>query len=113
MNEESVDVSDHLVVKGDWVLIANNRPDDSSPSREHRYCLIWVSDSPLNDNLMTGCLRLGQQKFIVKDLVIDFKSEPSPGFLLDSSSGFGFETPELRTSTVEKVIWEIERLSRL
>lgn len=101
-----------------WVLIkdqaegAESTVDQSTNpiGVEQSYFLVWAADEPLNEISLSACSALCRLPVFIKDLTLQFDTEPTPGFVLKSASGFGFESQFLCEKTMEKILWELNRL---
>lgn len=114
---ESVEIPGQIHIHDGWVLIQDQvviadlqNGSIKSGGAEQRYFLVWAADEPFSQNGIKACVALCQLPPFIKDLNIHFDMEPTPGFVLKSSSGFGFENRLLSEKTMEKILWELNRL---
>ena len=118
--DESTEVFGQVHTLGGWVLINDDltepgiKPGQASQANkaigaEQRFFLVWTSEEPLDHSSLLACAALCRLPPFIKDLTIQFDAEPTPGFVLYSRSGFGFESRLLSEKTMEKILWEFQK----
>lgn len=74
--------------------------------------IVWLHNAEPPDAIIHACHKLASINDLFPDFNLAFEQKPKFGFVLRSKKGWGFETPELTQKTLEKIIWELNRLSR-
>jgi hypothetical protein len=103
---------DILAQVGDWVLIGGQ------PSQADRkvleYFMVYVADTPLVQGFMQAAQRLVGSEYTetFKGMLIEFKTEPGPGFVLLVQRAWALETPAQRHSVLEQILWEVNHIGR-
>lgn len=94
----------------DWVLLHG----DVEPNwgRSGDYFMVWVSDNPPDDQTIKACGSLAQDPLAFPAFTIRIAEVPSFGLIVHSKTALGFEDSVRAQATLEKIIWEILRLSR-
>ena len=93
-----------------WVLVKSNEP--LVHFTEKQFFIVWIDEPSPDQTLLNACQKLANTPGLFIGLKLTFEDKPELGFVLDSSKGWGFETPDLTQKTLEKIIWELNRLCR-
>lgn len=112
-NDTQDSTEDILAQVGDWVLIGGK------PSQADRkvleYFMVYMGEAPLSNGFVQAAPRLGGAEYteIFRGMHIEFKADPSPGFVLQVERPWALETPAQRQNAVEQILWEINHLTRV
>lgn len=99
--------------QGDWTVIRGDTANDKPNTGE--YFFVWVGNTPLEESFVSSACLLNDDKNKPKfpGYSAKFHTDPSAGFVIQTQPGWDFETPAQIQSALEKVLWEVNRLSRL
>lgn len=100
----------------DWVIIKGKRLSD--PAYDTEYFFVWVSDTLLEPSFIEAALKLNlEQQSAKQDAVVGcsimFHPIPTPGFVVRTRATWDFESPSEAGNALSKLLWEVNRLSRV
>lgn len=93
-----------------WVMVKSSE-EQFTPGSVLIF-IVWLDNSEPSDAIIQASHELASIKDLFPDFSLAFQQKPKFGFVLQSKKGWGFETPDLTQKTLEKIIWELNRLSR-
>lgn len=99
----------------DWVIIKGSRLSD--PAYDTEYFFVWAGDALLEPSFIEAALKLNlEQQAKKQDMVVGcaimFHPIPTPGFVVRTRATWDFESPAEAGNALEKVLWEVNRVSR-
>lgn len=108
MSEDPV-IPESLERIADWVLLPESA--DDTWGKSDVYMLVWVGDDPPPTQVQNACLFLQNDPLAFTSFTVGAVQTPSFGLIINTKTGLGFEDSLRAKATLEKIIWEIERIS--
>ena len=95
----------------DWAVVRGNSVSTKGFSRE--YFFVYLGQMPLESDFMDAAshLSVNKKQVMFTGFQMSFVREPSPGFIVNTKNRWDFETPPQAEAALEKILWEINRLS--
>lgn len=99
---------DTLVVaeNENWIML---RVQDSDDDKLHM--LVWIGVS-VEPSLSVACEKLSVERDLIPGMVLEWKTEPSFGFLIHPKAGWVISDHKTEIQLFEKFAWELNRIMR-
>lgn len=107
--EDESSVVPNLERLDDWVLLPE---DPNSWGYKGDYFVVWVAETPPDASVIEACKALQKDSLAFPAFTVRMVETPSFGLIANSKNTIGFEDATRAKATLEKIIWEIQRLSR-
>ncbi|WP_334118553.1 hypothetical protein [Limnobacter sp.] len=107
------DTMEPIHAQGDWIVIRGEAAKEKPNMGE--YFFVWVGDTPLEESFVSsaGLINDEKNKPEFPGYSATFHTDPSAGFVIQTQPNWDFETPAQIQSALDRVLWEVNRLSRL
>lgn len=106
---ENADTPSNIERISDWILTPES--PELKWGNPGDYFVIWIADAPPSEAIQKACMTLQKDINAFPGFALRVVDKPSFGLIANTKTGLGFEDSLRAQVTLEKIIWEIDRIS--
>ncbi|HEY9661721.1 MAG TPA: hypothetical protein V6C65_24965 [Allocoleopsis sp.] len=96
-------------ISSQWVIA---KKDPQNLAKKQTYAMVWIAEAAPTQRLVQSAQQLSKTKNLFPGVQVTAKTSPEFGFLIEMQPGWHLQSEKQFEDLLEKIVWELNRLSR-